>query len=277
MSTSLGSCVETAENCCKTQLNSTLMPVIVSCLFAYFITSAFMAALSCPLTLCCFVTSLIRKLTRAAHMQCPANSRSLSMITWRLTTRWTCALGTRSSSRKLSLKRACSLWSRLGHIGYCRPGLRTKVQQDLDLVLCYDKDAQLLDYIGFYPATDPKTGASGLLAKSKAGGKLFKFNPNSPISNLTTDQIFSTMMIAGKNENNAAGINEAIKIRLSELPMNVHTIAVCAFIFKGGMMNQVKDLYCRCTEDICNPERTGSQQRCPVQYGFQDERRRQAN
>jgi stress response protein SCP2 len=258
-STTMGGCVETAENRCKTQLNSTLMPVIVSCLFAYFITSAFMAVYELSIDtvlLCYFFDKEINKGGPYAM-----SSELKKLVNDNLETYNPMDMRAGDSfffSQAISEEGVLSFGLGWDTSVTVDQGSGQKVQQDLDLALvCYDKDAQLLDYIGFYPATDPRTGQSGLLAKSKAGGKLFKFNPNSPISNLTVDQIFSSQGDdrTGKNDNNDAGINESIKIRLSKLPMNVHTIAVCAFVFKGGMMNQVKDLCCRCTEDIRNPEK----------------------
>ena len=246
-------CTETTENRCKTQLNSTLMPVIVSCLFAYFISSAFMAVYELSIDtvlLCYFFDKEINKGGPYAM-----SSELKKLVNDNLETYNPMDMHAGDSfffSQAVSKSGTISFG-----LGWdTKPTMNQETGQmclqDLDLALvCYDENAQLIDYIGFYPATDPKTGARGLLQKAKAGGVLFKFNKNSPKSNISPNTIFSTQGDdrTGKNDNNKAGINEAIKIRLSELPMNVHTIAVVAFVFKGGMMSDVEDLFCRCTED----------------------------
>jgi stress response protein SCP2 len=251
-----GVCIESPGNKCKTQLNSTLMPVIISCLFAYFITSAFMAVYEMgidTILLCYFwdkeinkggpyaMSSDLKKLVNDnLETYDPMNMRAGDSFFF---------------SNEISRRGVLSFGLGWDTSITVEQTSGKKVAQDLDLALCcYDENAQLIDYIGYCAVS---AGAqTGMLQKLKAGGNLFGGTKKCK-SPLKPTDIVSTQGddLTGAQNNTKSGVNETVRIRLSELPKEVHTIAVCAFVYQGAMINKVKDLFCRCTEDIRDPEK----------------------
>ena len=121
---------------------------------------------------------------------------------------------------------------------------------DIDLAMCvFDKDAKLLDYIGYMEAVKPN-GEMAMTLKSSTGGNLFADAPNKSLSNINAEAcVWSGDDKNGATSNtNVAGLNEDITVRLHEMPINVDTLAFVMFSFKGPCFNEISDLRLFATE-----------------------------
>lgn len=131
--------------------------------------------------------------------------------------------------------------------------------RDLDLAAAiFNENGELIDYIGFLDASKALDGTtssglgSGMWRKTHTGGPLTPgLNPGANPSTLTKTAAATLYGddLSGKNNRGDASINEAIRIKLAEIPKEVDTIALCAFVYDGGNIQDVKGLVCRCTED----------------------------
>jgi ABC-type multidrug transport system fused ATPase/permease subunit len=131
---------------------------------------------------------------------------------------------------------------------------------DIDLAMCvFDRDAALLDYIGYMEAIKP-SGESAMCLKNVTGGNLFADQPGKTMSNISV----RACKWSGDDKNgnaaqqNIAGINEDITVRLHEMPINVDTLAFVMFSFKGPCFNEISDLRLYATECTVNDGGSGN-------------------
>lgn len=136
---------------------------------------------------------------------------------------------------------------------------KTAKARDLDLACAvFNEDGVLIDYIGFLDASTALDGVSpsglgsGMWHKKHSGGPLTPgLNPGATQSSIPKTAITTVYGddLTGRNKHGKSDINEAIMIKFQELPQQVHTIAMCAFVYDGGNVQDVSGLFCRCTED----------------------------
>jgi hypothetical protein len=133
-------------------------------------------------------------------------------------------------------------------------------EMDIDLAMAiFDKNATLMDYIGYMEARKPN-GTASMALKKKAGGNLFVDKPGKSMSNINPEAVvWSGDDLNGKQSGlNIAGLNEDITVRLHEMPINVDTIAFVLFSFKGPCFNEISDLRLyatECTQSIADDSR----------------------
>ena len=250
-------------------LTSSAAPIAVSMLFSYFIVSAFMSVYDMSIDtilLCFFYDKLQNKggpyamspqLKKLVLANLPPGTDKTNMrkgdsffFSKQVTRRGSISIGAgwdaeQSQPTGAAGKKSAAQMSTAEDVRYiARPEL------DIDLALAiYDKDAKLLDYIGYMKAMKPN-GQESMALKKLAGGNLFIDKPGKSMSNINPEAVrWSGDDQKGANSQlNIAGLNEDITVRLHEMPINVDTLAFVLFSFKGPCFNEISDLRLFATE-----------------------------
>jgi stress response protein SCP2 len=251
------------------ELTSSAAPIAVAMLFSYFIVSAFMSVydLSIDTILLCFFYDKLQnkggpyamspQLKKLVLNNLPPGTDKTNMkkgdsffFSNAVTRRGTIAIGAgwdQEQSRPTGAagqKSAAQMGTAQTSVFVTNPDL------DIDLAMAiYDRDAKLLDYIGYMEAVKPN-GQTGMALKKTAGGDLFVDSPGKTLSNINPEAVaWSGDDKSGNSSKlNVAGLNEDITVRLHEMPINVDTLAFVLFSFKGPCFNQISDLRLYATE-----------------------------
>ena len=103
---------------------------------------------------------------------------------------------------------------------------------DIDIAtVLFDKDGNILDYIGFMQATKPN-GQLGMAQKRSTGGDLFVDKPGKIRSNVNPDSFAWSGDNASGNTSRFGDSHEDMTIKLNELPVEVDTVSFVLFSFK---------------------------------------------
>jgi len=249
------------------ELTSSAAPIAVAMLFSYFIVAAFMSVYEMSIDtilLCFFYDKLQNKggpyamspaLKKLVLANLPPGTNKSNMrkgdsffFSQQVTNRGSISIGAgwdaeqSAPTGKAGQKSAAQMSTAASYVK--NPAI------DIDLAMCvFDKDAKLLDYIGYMEAVKPN-GEMAMTLKSSTGGNLFADAPNKSLSNINAEAcVWSGDDKNGATSNtNVAGLNEDITVRLHEMPINVDTLAFVMFSFKGPCFNEISDLRLFATE-----------------------------
>ena len=247
-------------------LSSSAAPIAVAMLFSYFIVSAFLSVYDMSIDtilLCFFYDKLQNKggpyamspqLKKLVLANLPPGTNKSNMkkgdsffFSNQVTRQGTISIGAGWDADTLKATNSAQVASSSTRAEGQIVDKPEKVDIDLAMAV-FDKEANLLDYIGYMEAVRPN-GKPGMVLKKKAGGDLFPDAPLKSLSNINSEAcVWSGDDQSGATPTNVAGLNEDITVRLHEMPINVDTLAFVMFSFKGPCINEISDLRLMATE-----------------------------
>lgn len=119
----------------------------------------------------------------------------------------------------------------LGEDGY------TDIDKDIDIAaVLFDKDGNMLDYIGYMQATKPN-GQLGMCLKKTVGGNLFVDKPGKIVSTVPVESFVWSGDDRSEYNRRAASFSDShehMTINLNEIPVEVDTVAFVLFNFKAS-------------------------------------------